>query len=153
MTFKQFFCGKDYQTTLRRRLCLCIAMGLLGILVFILSFATTLHNNLSDSVSAGYAGGGLAATTYCILSIIRITKLLRNPEKARQTLITEEDERERAITNSSIITTFRVLFWVIIAGIFITLPLCQPAFFTLIALFVLTLVVRSIATVWHRRHM
>lgn len=153
MIFKQLFCGKDYQTTLRRRLYIFIAMGLLGVIAFILSLFAVRNNTLPEFFSGFYTGAGSGLVGASIVFIIRTVKLLRDPEKARKAQITEDDEREKAIVSASLTTVFWVLFWVIGAGIFISLPFSKPVFFTLVGLFFLMLITMLIAIAWHRRRM
>lgn len=153
MLIKQFFCGKDYQTTLRRRLYTFIAMGILGTIAFIISTVALRDSTLPEFFRGFYTGSGSGLVGASIVFIIRTVKLLRDPEKARKAQITEKDEREKAILNASLNTVFWVLFWVIAAGIYISLPLCFPVFVTLIALFFLMLITMAIAGTWHRRHM
>ena len=153
MILKHFFCGKDYQTTLRRRLYISIAMGILGILVFILSLFAVRNSTLPDFFSGFYTGSGSGLVGASVVFILRTAKLLRNPEMARKAQITEEDEREKAIVGASLTTVFWVMFWVIAAGIFIFLPLNFTVFLVLISLFFLMLISMAVAMAWHRRHM
>lgn len=154
MILKQFFCGKDYQATLRCRLWFSLAATLLGIITIIIS-RTVLENStdLRDFIKGFYFGAGSGMTGVGIFFSIRIFLLMRNPAAAKKAQITEQDEREQAIAITSVTTTFGILYVAIIAGIIISLPLNMAIFYTLIGELLLITFTLLIAIACHRRRM
>lgn len=150
MLFKYFVPGGDYKKTLRFRLRLFVFMVALGVVLIVLSLTVLGESDLPDFAKGFYLGAGSGMTLAGLFFVIRTARLLKNPEAARREEISETDERERAIVSEAMKAVFWVFYVVLIAGIFIALPLNRTVFYTLLVLLLLQSAAFLGALLWYR---
>lgn len=153
MLIKQLFRDKDYAKTLRRRLWLYVAMCALGAVLIAASLTLMEDSGLPDFVQGFYLGSGSGLVLAGAFFAVRTLRVLGDPEALRREKITEGDERGQAIVASAMGAVFWVMYFLLMAGLFVALPLNRTVFYTLLAVFAAMSATFFAAVAWYKLHM
>lgn len=138
MLIKQLTSSENFDQTLRARRLMAfglLAVGLVGIVCYFLFVENSA--TLPDFVRGFYLGAASGITGASVVRLIRVTRLLSDPEAKRKAKIKETDEREKQIVNDSFRWAGLVTFFATAAALFVVLPFSFPAFFALLGVIVL----------------
>lgn len=129
--------SEDYDRSLRRQrlyaLCL-LAVGIVGIVCY---FTLVDGSALPDFARGFYFGASIGVTAGALILLLRVTRLMRDPEARKKAKIRDTDERERHITNRAFQIAGLVTFFTSAAALFVLLPLSMEAFLALLAVMAL----------------
>lgn len=141
MLVKMLFCGDNYQKSLKQRRACAVAILCVGVIGFACYFLLVPGSALNDFAQGFYLGAASGITAGALILLIRTQYLLIHPDAQRKARIKETDEREVQITQTAFRMAGIITFFVSAAALFILLPLCVQAYYTLLgvlALYALT---------------
>jgi hypothetical protein len=151
MLINKWTAGEDYVAALKRRRWLLSGMLCVGIIGIVCYFLLIPGSGLPEFMKGFYLGGGSGITAAALGLLLRVQRLLKDPDARRKARIRETDEREVQISNTALRTAGFVTFYACAGALFVVLPINETVFWVLTGLMALYFVTFLAASFWLSR--
>ena len=153
MLIKMLFCDHNYEKSLKQRRACAAAILCVGLIGFVCYFLLVPGSALSDYAQGFYLGAASGITAGALILLIRTQYLLTHPDAQRKAKIKETDEREVQITQTAFRMAGVITFFAAAAALFVLLPLCMEAYYTLLGVMALYALSFVAVNVWLSKKM
>lgn len=148
MLINQMTIHADYEKVLKKRRWIFLAMLAVGVIGFACYFLLVPGSSLGDHARGFYLGAASGFSGVSIAFLIRTQYLITHPEARKKAKIKETDEREQKIMSQALLVAGQITFFVVVAALFVVLPLNMAAYCTLLCVMALYFLIYVIASAW-----